>query len=77
MKDKVTKWDVPAINQIDKLIDLEDDEIRSLYNSWDKGDCSLVGIVELYLFQCRKKHKEENGEYYDTDYDQIILRLDR
>lgn len=60
---------------IEKLLDFNDMEIKQLYNSWDKGDCSLVGIAELYLYQCIKKHKQENGEYSDTDYDNIKLRI--
>lgn len=62
------------INIIEKLLDLNDIEIKTLYNSWDKGDCSLVGLVEIYLYQCIKKHKQENGVNYDTDYDIIKLR---
>jgi hypothetical protein len=53
---------------------LNDDEIKQLYNVWDKGDCSLVGLTEIYLYQCIKKHKQENGAWYDTDYDNIHLR---
>ena len=62
---------------IEKLINLNDDEIKSLYNSWDNGDCSLVGLVEIYLYQCIKIHKEEHGDFYDTDYDNIKLRCNR
>tara|TARA_B110000977_G_scaffold142169_1_gene180368 strand:- start:665 stop:874 length:210 start_codon:yes stop_codon:yes gene_type:complete len=59
---------------IESLLDFKDDEIKQLHWSWDKGDCSLVGLTEIYLYQCIKKHKKENGEYYDRDYDQIKLR---
>ena len=48
-----------------------------MYNSWDKGDCSFIGLIEIYLFQNIKKHKEENGEYYNTDYDRIKLRYEK
>ena len=61
-------------NIIENLLDLSDDEIRQLHAKWDIGDCSLVGLVEIYLYQCIKKHKEKNGAYYDTDYDSIRLR---
>lgn len=44
---------------IDELIDQDDPEIKQMYFGWDKGDCSLVGLVELYLYQCIKKHKSE------------------
>lgn len=46
------------IETITNLLDLKDLEIKQLYYSWDKGDCSLVGIIEIYLFQSIKKHKE-------------------
>ena len=36
---------------IEGLLDVSDKEIEQLYNSWDKGDCSLVGLVEIYLYQ--------------------------
>lgn len=61
-------------DKIESLLDFKDEEIKQLHCSWDKGDCSLVGLSEIYLYQCIKKHKQENGEYYDTDYDQIKLR---
>jgi hypothetical protein len=61
-------------NIILRLLDLNDTEIKQLYNSWDKGDCSLVGLTEIYLYQCIKKHKQETGAYYDTDYNNIHLR---
>ena len=63
------------VNTVESLLDFNDVEIKQLYNSWDKGDCSLVGLAEIFLYQCIKKHKEENGMYYDTDYDDIILRI--
>ena len=63
------------INIIESLLDFNDKEINNLYLKWDKGDCSLIGITEIYLYQCIKKHKEANGEYYDTDIDKIKLRF--
>lgn len=60
---------------IEKLLDFNDPEIRCIYNVWDGSDCSLVGLAEIYLYQCIKKHKSENGQHYDTDYDKIILRV--
>jgi hypothetical protein len=62
------------ISKIEDLLDFYDSEIKSMYNSWEKGDCFLVGIVEIYLYQCIKHHKQENGVYYNTDYDYIKLR---
>lgn len=63
------------IETIIKLLDFSDPDIKQLYNSWDKGDCSLVGIVEIYLLQCIEKHKVENKEYYDSSVDDIKLRI--
>ena len=62
-------------DKIIKLLDLDDNEIKSLFNSWDKGDCSKVGLIEILLYQEIKKHKEANKLYYDTDYDKIKLRF--
>jgi hypothetical protein len=62
------------LDTIENLLDFEDEEIKQLHWSWDKSDCSLVGLTEIYLYQCIKKDKELNGEYYDKDYDLIKLR---
>lgn len=59
---------------LENLIDLSDDEIKSDYYSWDKGDCSEIGLCEILLKQLIKSHKVDNGDYYDTDYDNIKLR---
>ena len=61
-------------NKIESMLDFTDDEIKSLYYSWDKGDCSVIGLCEILLYQLIKKHKEEQGIFYDTDYDEIKLR---
>jgi hypothetical protein len=47
-------------DKIEELLDMSDPMTKSHYMSWDN--------------QLIRKHKEENGEYYDTDYDQIKLR---
>jgi hypothetical protein len=44
--------------------------------SWDKGDCSVVGLCEILLSQIIREHKQENGEWYDIDYDEIKLRYE-
>jgi len=67
-------YKMTEIHTIESLLNLEDGDIKRMYNSWDKGDCSLVGLVEIYLYQCIEKHKYKNGDYYDTDYDNIKLR---
>jgi len=61
-------------DDIERLLDFEDEDVKGFYRSWDKGDCSVVGLIEILLFQEIKKHKASNGPYYDQDYDQIILR---
>jgi len=65
---------IEKIKILESLIDLNNEEIRKEYMRWDKGDCSEVGLCEILLFQLIKEHKEQNGEYYNTDYDQIKLR---
>jgi hypothetical protein len=44
--------------------------------SWDKGDCSKIGLCEILLAQLIREHKEEHGIYYETDYDKIKLRYE-
>ena len=61
-------------DKIEELLDMDDPITKQNYWGWDKGDCSEVGLCEILLDQLIRKHKEENGEYYDTDYDQIKLR---
>ena len=73
----MTKNIAISYEDIEKLLDLDNSEIKTLYNSWDKGDCSIIGLIEILLFQEIKKHKEKNGEYYDIDYDNIKLRIKR
>jgi hypothetical protein len=46
------------------------------YRVWDKGDCSEIGLCEILLAQMIREHKNENGENYDTDYNQIQLRYE-
>jgi len=61
-------------DRLESLLNFKDPEILELFWSWDKGDCSEVGLCEILLYQLIKEHKEKNGAYYDTDYDQIKLR---
>ena len=63
------------INHVEKILHLNDPKIKRLYDSWDKGDCSLIGIVEILLYQSIHEHIKENGEYYNHDIDQIKLRI--
>lgn len=59
---------------IQGLLNMEDSEIRTMWMGWDKGDCSEVGLCEILLYQLIKEHKQENGIYYNNDYDQIKTR---
>lgn len=61
-------------DKIGNLINLNDPEIDLLYRSWDKGDCSEIGLCEILLYQLIKEHKQENGVWYDRDYDNIKLK---
>jgi hypothetical protein len=42
-------------SKIEELLDFSDDEVRSAYNSWDKGDCSRSGLVKILLEQVQKE----------------------
>jgi len=53
---------------------MNDPTTKVKYMRWDKGDCSEVGLCEILLDQLIREHKDENGEYYDIDYDNIKLR---
>jgi hypothetical protein len=61
-------------NHIKSLLNRLDEQTEKDYQKWDKGDCSEIGLCEILLKQLIREHKEHNGEYYDTDYDQIQLR---
>ena len=63
-----------SIKDIEKLLNFEDAQIRGLYNSWDKGDCSLIGLIEILLVQEIENHKKLMSIYYDEDFDHIKLR---
>ena len=59
----------------EKLIDMDDPEIRSLWMGWDKGDCSTVGLARILIIQEIKKHIKENGQHYDGMYDELLESL--
>jgi hypothetical protein len=67
------------IDKIEELLDMGDTitdlcSAERKFSIWNKGDCSEVGLCEILLDQLIRKHKEENGEWYDRDYDEIKLR---
>ena len=63
-------------DQIVSLLNMEDPITKRNYMSWDKKDCSVVGLCEILLAQLIREHKQENGEWYDRDYEQIKLRYE-
>jgi len=59
----------------ESLLNMEDPEIHSLWMGWDKGDCSIVGMIRIVMIQEIKKHIKENGIHYDGMYDEILESL--
>lgn len=43
------------------LLNLEDDETKRKYLSWDKGDCSPVGLCRILLEQLITEDKKSKG----------------
>ncbi len=64
-------------DQIESLLNMEDPITKQNWMGWDKKDCSEVGLCEILLAQLIREHKQENGEWYDTDYDKIKLRYEQ
>jgi len=63
------------VENILELLDLENPEISSLYYSWDKGDCSLVGLSKILLIQMIKDRQSIPN--YDGEYDTILQALEQ
>jgi hypothetical protein len=61
---------------IESMLNMEDSITKQHWMSWDKGDCSEIGLCEILLAQLIREHKEANGLYYDTDFDKIALRYE-
>jgi hypothetical protein len=61
---------------IESMLNMEDPITKQHWMSWDKGDCSEIGLCEILLAQFIREHKEVNGLYYDTDFDKITLRYE-
>ena len=62
--------------KIESMLNMNDPITKQHYMTWDKGDCSEVGLCEILLLQLIREHKQENGHYYETDYDNIKLRYE-
>jgi L-lactate utilization protein LutB len=63
-------------DQIESLLNMNDPITKRNYNSWDKGDCSEVGLCEILLSQLIREHRQENAEWSNTDYNEIKLRYE-
>lgn len=63
------------INEVEKLLDMENQNTRSLWMGWDKGDCSKVGMVRILMLQAIEEEIAERGMFYDGCYDAIRTSL--
>lgn len=65
-------------NDIENLLNLENSYIGNLYNIWDKGDCSTVGLARILLIQEIFKEIEVRDNpigQYDGQYDDLLESL--
>ena len=62
-------------DDVENLLNLENTEIQGLYQSWDKGDCSIIGLARIFLIQEIKKEIKIRGQHYDGQYDEILNSL--
>ena len=65
------------IGEIEKLLDMENLTTRLNLRSWDKCDCSRVGIVRILLIQTIEEEIKDRGEYYDGCYDKLLDSLNK
>ena len=63
-------------DRIEFLLNTEDPITQKNLRSWDKGDCSEIGLCEILLAQLIREHKQSNGEWSNTDYNSIKLRYE-
>lgn len=61
--------------EIEVLLDLTDEDVNRMYRLWDIGDCSKVGLGKVLLFQLIKQEKEEFGDYYNREIDQLLSHI--
>jgi len=73
--ESICQVEIKMITEIEELLDLNDFEIRALYDNWDRRDGGKVGLIEILLFQEIEKHKREYGIHYDRNIDDIKLRM--
>lgn len=60
---------------IPPLLNLNDEEIVWRFNSWDKSDCSDIGLVKILLIQLLRDHIKENGDYADQDFVELLHKI--
>jgi len=60
------------IDKVEELLDMNNENIKSLYMSWDKGDCSTIGLIRILLIQEIEKEIKNRGVYYDGQYDKFL-----
>ena len=60
---------------IEELLELDNSYIKNLYNSWDKGDCSTIGLARMLLIQEILKEIELRNIHYDGQYDDLLESL--
>jgi hypothetical protein len=58
---------------IESMLNMEDPITKQHWMSWDKGDCSEIGLCEILLAQLIREHKEEHGIYYDHNISHVLL----
>lgn len=63
------------ITEIESLLDMNDPLIVTYYKSWDLGDCSLIGLIKLLLFQEIKNEIKSRGQFYDGEFSNIFELL--
>jgi hypothetical protein len=59
-------------DDIEKLLNLENKETQHLYMTWDKGDCSLIGLARILLIQEINKEIKIRGVHYDGQYNELL-----
>ena len=67
--------DMSQINEIEKLLDMKYSTTKRLYMWWDKGDCSLIGLIRIYMIQEIEKEIDIRGEHYDEQYRNVLHSL--
>ena len=51
-----------------------DNDFYLKFRAWDKGDCSEVGLIKLYLWYIASR--ENLDSYRDNEYKELIKMLD-